>query len=204
MERHRHWEQVYAERGPDRVSWYRPRLETSLGLIARAALPPEAPIVDVGGGASTLVDALLAEGRRDLTVVDLSPRALATARARLGEAGRAVCWVCADLLRWPLRRGFALWHDRAVLHFLTDEAERARYREVLAQAVVPGGWAVIATFAHDGPERCSGLPVRRHAPEEIAALAGPEWSLEAAERELHLTPAGAAQPFAYALLRRRR
>ncbi|HEY9144486.1 MAG TPA: methyltransferase domain-containing protein [Arenimonas sp.] len=160
------------------MSWYRPHLETSLGLLQRAGLSPGSRVIDVGAGASTLVDDLVALGVAHVTVLDLSAKALSLARARVGERVDQVTWLPGDLLTVPLPRGgFDLWHDRAVLHFLTDAGDALRYAQRAAEALRPGGYAVIGGFAPDGPERCSGLTVARRSPEEVAALLGPEFRL---------------------------
>lgn len=202
-ERATHWEAVYRTRSEREVSWYRPHLEVSLALLQRAGLAPGTRVIDVGGGASTLVDDLLALGVRDVTVLDLSGTALATARARLGARGDSVQWLAGDLLELDLPpAGFDLWHDRAVLHFLTAPDALRRYAEQAARAVRVGGHAVIGGFAPDGPERCSGLPVARRSAADIAALLAPAFRLAEQRRELHATPGGTTQAFAYALLER--
>ncbi|RCX33340.1 methyltransferase domain-containing protein [Thioalbus denitrificans] len=198
-----HWEEVYTAKAEDQVSWFQERPTCSLELIRATGLGPAERLVDVGGGASRLVDALLEEGYRDITVVDIAGTALAQARARLGARAAAVAWRAADVLAGGLGGPFALWHDRAVFHFLTAAEQRARYREVLEAEVPPGGQVIIATFAHDGPERCSGLPVARYTPEELAAELGPGCELLETRAERHRTPAGALQSFIFCRFRRR-
>lgn len=199
-----HWEAVYLGKPSQGVSWYRPHLEVSLALLRQAGLAPTRRIIDVGGGASTLVDDLLSLGLRAITVLDLSSAALAVARERLGAQADTVHWQVGDLLEVPFAQGaFDLWHDRAVLHFLTEPAQERRYAAQLAHALRPGGHAVIGGFAPDGPQRCSGLPVARRSANEIAALLGPAFRLLDQRSERHLTPAGTEQAFAYALLQRR-
>ncbi len=202
--RDQHWEDVYRRKASDAVSWYRPHLEPSLALLDGIGLSPATRLVDIGGGASTLVDDLLARGLRDLTVVDLSPTALAIARARLGAAGDAVHWQAGDVLamNFPEAR-FDAWHDRAVLHFLVDPADAARYAALAARAVAPGGHAVIGGFSPQGPETCSGLPVARRSAGDIAALMGPAFELTGQREHVHETPWGAPQAFAWVVLRRR-
>jgi SAM-dependent methyltransferase len=198
-----HWERVHAGRESSEQSWFEEHAERSLALIRSTGLPPSAPIVDVGGGASTLVDGLLAAGFTDLTVLDLSSHALAAARARLGARAERVTWLHADVLEAPLAPSrFALWHDRAFFHFLVDEPQRRAYVAGLRAALRPGGFALIATFAEDGPTRCSGLPVRRYAPDELHAELGVGFDLVTHERETHTTPAGVEQRFVYVLFRR--
>lgn len=203
MTRETHWENVYRTRPPDAVSWYRPHLETSLELLGMAGLATDSRVIDVGGGASTLVDDLVARGVRSITVLDISRSALDVVAQRLGPRASAVKWVASDVLSAPLpEAAFDLWHDRAVLHFLTDPEDAALYAAQATRAVRPGGHAVIAGFAPDGPEKCSGLPVARRSAEDIASVLGAHFGLVAQRAERHVTPAGAVQSFAYALLRR--
>ncbi|MGN2244204.1 class I SAM-dependent methyltransferase [Frateuria sp. GZRR33] len=198
-----HWEEVYRNRSTQAVSWYRPHLDVSLALLRQAGLEASTRLVDVGGGASTLADDLLALGLTDITVLDLSPAALDVARQRLGPHGGTVRWLAGDLLETNLGpAAFDLWHDRAVLHFLTSPAETARYAEQAARAVRPGGYAVIGGFAPDGPERCSGLAVARRSAGDIATLLGPAFRLVDQRTEQHTTPGGSTQAFAYALMQR--
>jgi SAM-dependent methyltransferase len=198
----RHWEAVYATKPATSVSWYRPVLDRSLALIHTTAPELKTSIVDIGGGASTLVDSLLDAGYTDLTVVDIAPAALAASRARLGERASRVAWLAADLTAWQPPRRWDLWHDRAVFHFLTDAASQAAYIAALHAATHAGSTAIIATFALDGPERCSGLPVQRYSAEGLAARIGAPFVLTAADAERHVTPGGAVQSFVYAVMTR--
>lgn len=198
--RREHWEAVYGARASDAVSWYQAEAGPSLALLAELGVGPGASVLDVGGGASTLVDGLLAAGHDDVTVLDVSEHALAAARARLGARATQVTWLAADITTVEFGRAWDVWHDRAVFHFLTEAADRAGYRTRLHGALAPGGVAVVATFAADGPERCSGLPVCRYAPDELAAAL--DLVLVASRRELHRTPAGGAQAFTWVALRR--
>jgi len=200
MDRAQHWNIAYAQRGTG-VSWHQEDAGPSLELIASVATP-RASVVDVGGGSSPLVDGLLAGGHRDVTVLDLSEVALDRARDRLGTAAAGVTWIAADLLSWQPARTFDVWHDRAVLHFLTAEEERHQYAALAAESVTPGGHAVLATFALDGPERCSGLPVRRYDAAGLAALLGDAFTPVLSTRELHRTPSGATQAFTWLVARR--
>lgn len=202
MERKAHWEQVYAARAADAVSWYQPHAATSLRLVAGTGVEKSAALVDVGGGASVLVDGLLEAGYTDLAVLDLSGAALAAARSRLGERAAPVRWIEADVTRAELPpRAFDVWHDRAAFHFLTDPADRQAYVGVLRHALRPGGHVIIATFAEDGPERCSGLPVQRYSPSQLHAQVGEDFRLLTSEREEHRTPGGAVQRFQYSVFR---
>ena len=161
-----------------------------------------APVIDVGGGASVLVDGLLEAGFTDVTVLDLSGAALSASRTRLGERARLVKWIEADVTQADLPpRPFDLWHDRAVFHFLVDPADRRAYLQVLRRALRPGAHVVMATFAEDGPERCSGLPVQRYAPSQLHAALGEDFEWLASEREQHLTPGGVLQQFQYSVFR---
>ncbi len=198
----RHWDAAYERRGPEGVSWFQPTPALSLSLIASLALPPDAPVVDVGGGASALAGALLAAGARDVCVVDLSATALAHARARLGaEAGR-VEWIEADVRDWRPGRAYALWHDRAVFHFMATADDRDAYLRTVRAAVAPGGHVVVATFAADGPTQCSGLPVARYDAPGLAAAFGDGFRSVRSEREVHRTPGGSRQAFTWVLLER--
>ncbi|MGA8296225.1 MAG: class I SAM-dependent methyltransferase [Acidimicrobiales bacterium] len=168
----------------------------SLELIRETGVSPQTSVVDVGGGASNLVDRLVEAGFSDLTVLDVSEVALNGARERLSE-DRGVTWLNEDVLSWKPARAFGLWHDRAVFHFFVTESERKRYLDTLHAALRSGGHLIIATFAPDGPESCSGLPVERYSPEDLCALIGPGFTLESARAELHTTPAGTLQPFTW-------
>jgi SAM-dependent methyltransferase len=202
MKTRSHWQGVYATRNVTEVSWYQATAAASLAIIRRAVPDRSAALIDAGGGASTLVDGLLAEGYDRVTVLDVSDAALAAARARLGGDAERVRWLEADVLEASLpRSGYDLWHDRAVFHFLTEAADRLRYVDQVRSAVRPGGHVVIATFAADGPTRCSGLEVRRYAPEELQAELGSGFHPLHSAREEHRTPAGAVQAFLYCLFR---
>jgi ubiquinone/menaquinone biosynthesis C-methylase UbiE len=198
-----HWEQLYTSKAADEVSWYRPHLEVSFELLVKAGLGPRSRVIDVGGGASTLVDDLLDFGVRANTVVDLSSAALEVARKRLGQRAEQVTWIAADVTTLQVPDGsFDLWHDRAALHFLIAPEAAQAYVRVATRAITPGGHAVISSFAADGPERCSGLLVARRDPGDLAALFGDAFTLVESRREVHSTPAGNPQRFAYVLLRK--
>ena len=198
-----HWQEVYATKAEAQTSWYCPHLALSLELIDGLGLDPSAPVIDVGGGRSTLVDDLLDRGHRDLTVLDLSEQALAQSRARLGARAAGVHWIAGDVLEAALPAAhFALWHDRAVFHFFTDQARQDRYIGRVRAALPPGGHALVATFAADGPERCSGLPVCRYDGDSLAQRFGAGFERVTTRRELHRTPFDSVQPFTYLLLRR--
>jgi len=203
MQNKGHWEKVYQTKASETVSWYQEHAEQSLRLIHNTALGKDAAIIDVGGGASTLVDDLAAEGYTDLTVLDLSSAALAVAKQRLGKYADAVHWIEGDitLIELPAHR-FDIWHDRAVSHFLTDLADRHAYVERIMHAVRPGGHVIIATFAEDGPEKCSGLPVMRYQPETLRAELGDAFLLVEHEKAAHYTPLGALQQFVYCRYRK--
>jgi SAM-dependent methyltransferase len=193
-----HWEHVYGSKSATGVSWYVPHLDRSLQLIQRAAPDRHAAIIDVGGGASTLVDDLLNDGFGDLTVLDLSEEALAAVRGRLGERAARVTWLAADIttVELPAAR-YDVWHDRAVFHFLTDREQRRRYVERVLRAVRPGGHVIVATFGPQGPERCSGLDVVRYDADGLHAEFGAPFQKVDSARELHTTPWGSEQEFVY-------
>lgn len=197
-----HWEEVYGRKPGKEVSWYRPHLERSLGWIAGLATPSDA-VIDIGAGASTLVDDLLDRGFHDLTVLDVSSAALAVTRARLGDRAGKVFWIEADITAWRSERRYDVWHDRAVFHFMTTPVQQEAYVAALRAGTRPGALVVIGTFALDGPDRCSGLPVQRYSPESLAARLGSDFQLLDHARELHRTPWGSDQAFTFAALRRR-
>lgn len=201
-ERHDHWRKVYTDKQPEDVSWYQPAPAASLDALDRFGAEPSQSLIDVGGGASTLVDALVARGWREVTVLDIAAPALTAAQARLGVAGAAVTWEIADITTWQPSRRYAIWHDRAVFHFLTEAGQRAGYIQALTKGLEPGGLAIFATFALDGPEKCSGLTVERYDADRLARTLGSELQLEASWREQHLTPWGAAQAFTWCVFRR--
>ena len=200
--RRTHWEKVYRERSPGEVSWYQANPARSLDLIAQAGLGLDARILDVGGGASVLVDRLLDLGYQDLTVLDIAEKALAAARDRLGARVSDVRWLAGDVTEMRLEGTYDLWHDRAVFHFLVEPEQRARYLDRLRSATVVGGQVVIATFGLDGPERCSGLPVVRYSATLLSDTLGPEFRLEASVGDEHVTPAGRIQRFVFCRFRR--
>ena len=199
-----HWQHVYEQKRPDEVSWYQPHLARSLAFIRAAGLAPGARIVDVGGGASTLVDDLLAEGYRNLAVVDLADAALAAARARLGDRAGQVDWIVGDVTK-PLlpEASVDFWHDRAVFHFLTEVDARAAYLAQVARTVKPGGHVLVATFGLDGPQTCSGLPVARYDAPGIHAVFGEAFEKVGEAAEQHATPWGSVQSFVYCFCHRR-
>jgi ubiquinone/menaquinone biosynthesis C-methylase UbiE len=198
-----HWQNVYQTRSADAVSWFRPRLGTSLDLLRSAGLASQSRLIDVGGGASTLVDDLLDVGLEQVTVLDISSAALDVARTRLSDRADHVEWIVGDVLSAGLpEAGFDFWHDRAVLHFLTKPSDAEIYAKQAARAVRPGGFAVIGGFSPNGPERCSGLPVARRSARDVGRVLSSAFRLLTERSERHVTPAGAAQEFAYALLQR--
>jgi len=197
-----HWSRVYATKRATDVSWYQAEPVVSLELIERAARAP-ASVLDVGGGASSLVDRLIERGYIP-GVLDISEAALDIVRARLGADSEVVEWFVSDVTTFEPQHGWDVWHDRAVFHFLVGEAERAAYRTAVGRATVPGASVIIATFGPDGPDRCSGLPTLRYSPEQLTAELGGNYSLSAVEWEEHRTPGGATQQFVYCLFQRLR
>ena len=200
--RHDHWQTVYQTRDEQQTSWFRPHLEQSLRLIDTLALAADTPIIDVGAGRSTLVDDLLARGFSDLSVLDLSDAALQEAKARVGDAV-AVNWIAADVLGANLPTGhYGLWHDRAVFHFLTSPEDQVRYVAQATRSLREGGMLIVATFAPDGPEKCSGLPVCRYDAATLAALFAGGFTRVSDSRETHRTPFATEQNFTSLVLRR--
>jgi len=197
-----HWDEIFGEKAPDQVSWYRPHLDRSLRFIEESGIPKDAAIIDVGGGASTLVDDLLARGYSNLTVLDISRKAIARAKDRLGPRAASVTWIEADITVVDLpEHRYDFWHDRAVFHFLLDASARRRYVAAARHAVKPGGHIVVATFGPSGPERCSGLEVMRYRPEEIHAEFGDTFKKVGSSSEVHTTPWGDEQEFVYCYCR---
>jgi len=202
MSEHEHWEGVYGQKAADQVSWYRPHLDRSLTFIEGAALPKAAAFIDVGGGASTLVDDLLERGHSNVTVLDISETAIACAKRRLGPRADQVHWIVADITRCDLaEHHYEFWHDRAVFHFLGEADARQRYVAAVRRSLKPGGHIVVATFGPRGPERCSGLEVMRYSAEEIHDQFGSPFEKVASTAEVHQTPWGSEQEFVYCYCR---
>jgi trans-aconitate methyltransferase len=202
-DRQAHWQNVYLTKGEQQVSWTQPSPEPSLSLIEKFAGGLHASIIDVGGGASQLVDALRQRGYEAITVLDVSQAALDAAKQRLGPDAADVQWIAADITRWQPRAAFDVWHDRAAFHFLVEADDRNAYLDRLRRGVKPGGHAIIATFAPDGPEKCSGLPVQRYDPDGLSKTIGPTFELIEQRAHRHATPWGAVQSFQFSVLRRR-
>lgn len=203
MKEKNHWEKVYGSKPEDEVSWFQEHAEVSLRLIEQSGVTKSANIIDVGGGASTLVDDLLASGYQNLTVLDLSGEALAKARHRLGAKAEKIHWLEADILQVNLpEQSYDIWHDRAVFHFLTAAEDRQKYVQAVLGSVKPGGHVIVATFAEDGPEKCSGLPVMRYSADQLHGEFGAPFDLLRQEREEHHTPAGVIQKFVYCFCRK--
>lgn len=198
-----HWEKVYAGKATEKLGWYEPRLQTSLNLIQGLGLSLDASIIDVGGGASTLVDDLLDAGYRSITVLDISARALSLTRKRLGTRAESLTWRVGDIEDIDLPEGqYDVWHDRAVFHFLTDVDQQRNYRDKLLSALAPRGHFVVGTFAPEAPPTCSGLPVQRYSPEQLEATLGASFELMHQRKSLHLTPGGVRQMYLYCHFRK--
>ena len=204
MQNKAHWNSLYASKKSTEVSWHQTHLEKSLELIRATGVDESARIIDVGGGASTLVDDLLAAGFRHLTVLDISSAAIQNARTRLGKQADEVTWLEADITRAELPdHHYDVWHDRAVFHFLTDAADRHRYLAAINRAIKPGGHVIVATFGPHGPLRCSGLDIVRYTPEGLQREFGADYRLVQSVSEDHVTPAGKHQEFVYCYCRKR-
>jgi SAM-dependent methyltransferase len=198
-----HWDGVYATKGETEVSWFQERPAISIAMIKQTGATRDSAIIDIGGGASRLVDALLDEGYRAITVLDLSSAALDLAKARLGTASARVEWIVADVTRWKPARQYQVWHDRAAFHFLTEPGDRRAYVDCLRSALAPGGQAIIGTFALDGPEKCSGLPVQRYDSKSLADELGASFELLDTGSDIHKTPWQANQSFQFSRFSRR-
>lgn len=203
MDQKEHWEHVYQSKPTDRVGWYEPHLQTSLAWIRELGLDKHAPIIDVGGGASTLIDDLLRDGLRAITVLDISEAALTQIRQRIGKKANDVTWLAGDIttVELPVRK-YALWHDRAMFHFLTSPEEQRRYRDNLLATLQPAGHLIIGTFAPEAPPICSGLPVQRYDEKLLAATLGSDLELIRHHKELHITPGGVEQMYLYCQFQR--
>jgi trans-aconitate methyltransferase len=201
MDAAHHWDRAYGE-GERTRSWFESAPVGSLRMLQLAGVSPADSVIDAGGGASTLVDALLERGFDDVTVLDISATGIQAAQRRLGPSAGRVQWIVADLRDWRPSRTYQVWHDRAVLHFLTADADRQSYLDTLTASTAAGAAAIFATFAPDGPRQCSGLPVARYSAHDLAALLGDRWTSVVDDREEHVTPAGAVQPFVWAVFRR--
>lgn len=198
MAEQEHWEAVYGEKAPDRVSWYRPHLERSMAFVEGAGLTKQAAIIDVGGGTSTFVDDLLERGYSDVSVLDISSTAISGAKQRLGPRADLVSWIVADITSVELpEHRFDFWHDRAVFHFLRDPGARRRYVLAVRRNLKPGGHIVVATFSPRGPEKCSGLEVMRYDADELHGEFGAPFEKVASCEEVHMTPWGSEQEFVY-------
>ena len=198
MESKTHWNKMYADKLADNVTWYQENPQQSLELIAVTGVPPDSAIIDVGGGLSFLVDNLLDAGYHDVTVLDVSGNALQSSKDRLGAVARDVTWLEADITKVYLPENkYALWHDRAVFHFMTDAQDQQRYVAAVRRSLQPRGHIILATFALDGPQRCSGLDVVRYGEEEIKAVFGDGFHLVSSVDELHHTPWDTTQKFTY-------
>jgi SAM-dependent methyltransferase len=202
MKRKEHWDKVYGNKLPTELTWFQARPETSLTLIRDCGLGPEVRIIDVGSGTSLLPALLLEEGFRHLSILDASSKALELAEEQFGSRASEVEWFESDILDFEPPHRWELWHDRAVFHFLTSEEDQAAYCRVMNRALEPGGHVIIATFAVDGPTRCSGLDVVRHSPESLGEVLGEEYRLSGFRREAHESPTGAIQNFIYTRFQR--
>jgi 2-polyprenyl-3-methyl-5-hydroxy-6-metoxy-1,4-benzoquinol methylase len=197
-----HWEDVYTQKSVDEVGWYKSDFDVSLSLMAEATADRAARVIDVGGGASLLVDALLDRGYEHVTVLDIAAPALEVAKRRVGDKAANVQWIVADIGDTPDLGTFDVWHDRAVFHFLVDAADRQKYASLARKTIPVGGHAIIATFSSTGPQKCSGLDTCRYSSDALAAELGEGFELVKEVPEIHTTPSGKSQAFTYALLRR--
>ena len=200
-DRHAHWEHVYSKKGENEVSWFEKNPALSLELIAQVGATAASPIIDIGGGASRLVDNLLQRGFENITVLDLSETALESAKARLGTDAARVHWVVADVTTWQPLKIYQIWHDRAAFHFLVNQGDRVAYVARLRQALKVGGYAIISTFALDGPERCSGLQITRYDPASLGETLRCGFEFVGSRQHIHATPWGTEQSFQCSVFR---
>jgi SAM-dependent methyltransferase len=202
MDNKEHWEKVYCTKAPDAVSWYAPHLNTSLNFIHQATVNKDAAIIDIGGGEATLVDDLWNDGYRDISVLDISQKAIDVTRARICKSADKVHWYCADIMQASLPQNyFDVWHDRAVFHFLTEASDRVKYVEQVMRSVKHGGFVIMATFGPEGPEKCSGLDVVRYDTQSLHGQFGRTFKLIDSSTEIHKTPIGTSQQFLYCFCR---
>jgi len=198
-----HWEEIYSTRSASQVGWYAAHLETSIKWITELKLAPEDPLIDIGGGASTLVDDLLKSGHRNLTVLDLSRRALQLSQQRLNQQSSAITWLNGDVTEIELPpKYFCMWHDRAVFHFLIEAVAQQQYRDAMLKTLKIGGYFLIGTFSPDAPPQCSGLPVQRYTSDLLGKIFGKEFELKRQQNEIHYTPSGVEQAYIYCLFLR--
>ena len=197
-----HWEQVYSGKRSTEVSWYQQHPQHSIEMIKATGVDVSARIIDIGGGASTLVDCMLEAGYQSLTVLDIAQAAIEQAKSRLGERADKVAWLEQDITTFSPDETYDVWHDRAVFHFLTDQLDRSSYVRIMSRALKSGAHAIIATFDLDGPEKCSGLDVVRYSPETISAVLGDNFELVETSTEVHVTPHAAIQKFVYCRYKR--
>lgn len=203
MDRKSHWENIYQTKARDQVSWFREHLDTSLTMITNTGVGREAAIIDVGGGNSTLVDDLLENGYVDVSVLDISGKAIAGSKERLGRKAEDVIWIEADITSAELPKDhYDVWHDRAVFHFLTDPEDRRKYVELVLRSLKPGGHIIVASFGLEGPEKCSGLDVVRYSPDSMHDEFGDAFRLVKSVGETHNTPFGTTQEFVYCYCRK--
>lgn len=197
-----HWEKVYQEKEPAQVSWYQTYPAISLDLIASTGIGPMEKIIDIGGGASVLADKLLDKGFKDITVLDISLKAIQYAKERLGKRDAEITWIDSDIIQFKPSYQYGFWHDRAVFHFLTESEDRKKYIEVMKKAVRPGGHVIMATFALEGPPKCSGLNVERYDPEKLSKEIGISFHLIKSMNETHITPWNSEQKFVYCMFKK--
>ena len=203
MNESEHWDKIYSTKSAQQVGWYTPHLKTSIKWITELNLTADDPVIDVGGGASTLVDDLLSAGYKELTVLDLSEGAISLTRKRLGTLSSSVTWMNGDITKIELpSQHFKLWHDRAVFHFLTDTERQQRYKDALLAALKVNGYFIIGTFDLEAPPQCSGLPVQRYTSEILCSTFGKEFQLKHHQHEIHRTPSGLEQTYVYCLFQR--
>ncbi|WP_421797890.1 class I SAM-dependent methyltransferase [Haliscomenobacter sp.] len=200
--RQSHWDQVYSSKALEQSSWYQPRPSISLDFIQQFSIAKDAAIIDVGGGDSLLIDHLLDLGYQNISVLDISSKALERAQNRLGERGKAVKWICADAAQFEPAEQYDLWHDRAAFHFLTTTADIQRYAQTAAQAVKPGGFLVIGTFSEQGPKKCSGLEITQYSEESLVHVFGSQFQKIRCHQVDHLTPTQAIQQFIFCAFQR--
>lgn len=198
-----HWEEVYDKKSYQDASWYQERPEVSLKIIEELELPKTAKIIDIGGGNSNLAEFLLKQGYRDISVLDISEKALEKARQRLGEASEKINWIVADASDFEVTKVYHLWHDRAAFHFLTEDHQIENYLRTLDNSMASGGFVILATFSKEGPEKCSGRTIKQYSKEDLQELFQQKFELLKHENVDHKTPGGAIQNFTFCCFRKK-
>jgi cyclopropane fatty-acyl-phospholipid synthase-like methyltransferase len=197
-----YWENIYSTKDTKKVGWYQPRPALTLSLMEELAIPKDSQIIDIGGGDSYLVDFLLADDYRNVTVLDISTKAIEKAKLRLSEKSEDAEWIVSDIQEFEPNRQYDLWHDRAAFHFLTEEEDIKKYVEIAKKGIIGNGLMIIGTFSDKGPNTCSGLPVMQYALEELQETFSPYFETVRSFNINHITPSGLSQNYSFCVFRK--